>query len=106
MVSWLDLGVADPKGQIRDVAQSPLFEVDLLQEETIKSAAAAWGETPLDLLTVAAGVGPEPHDMWEHTAEVLVEKFRVNTVLHRTRLLEPSAEAVTNGVPFLFRVPS
>ncbi|KAK3356746.1 hypothetical protein B0T25DRAFT_566080 [Lasiosphaeria hispida] len=72
--------LTDPQNQeIRDISQS-LYVVELLQEDTIKSAAAAWGEIPLDLLIVCAGVGPLPEDMWEHTAEILVEKFRVNAV--------------------------
>ncbi|KAK1836856.1 hypothetical protein QBC39DRAFT_326288 [Podospora conica] len=68
-------------GTVRSLAdEANLKEVDTRHEDTIEAAAAAWGERPLDLLVISAGVGPSPVDMWEHTADILVEKFRVNTV--------------------------
>ncbi|CAH0024835.1 unnamed protein product [Clonostachys rhizophaga] len=57
-----------------------IFQVDVKQEETIKVAAESFGTRALDLLVVCAGVGPNPIDMWEHSAEILMEKFQVNTV--------------------------
>ncbi|KAK3365465.1 hypothetical protein B0T24DRAFT_390888 [Lasiosphaeria ovina] len=65
--------------EISDIA-SQLFEVDLLQESTIEAAADAFGDKSLDLLIICSGVGPNPVDMWDHTAEILIEKFRVNAV--------------------------
>ncbi|CAG9941873.1 unnamed protein product [Clonostachys rosea f. rosea IK726] len=57
-----------------------ILQVDVKQEETIKVAAESFGTRALDLLVVCAGVGPNPIDMWEHSAEILMEKFQANTV--------------------------
>ena len=36
--------------------------MDVIQEATIEAAAAAWGDKPLDILVITAGVGPNPVD--------------------------------------------
>ncbi|CAI6059356.1 unnamed protein product [Clonostachys chloroleuca] len=66
--------------QISQVA-SQIFQVDFKQEETIKVAAGNFGTRALDLLVVCVGVGPNPMDTWEHSTEILMEKFQVNTVV-------------------------
>lgn len=67
------------KSGLEDFA-TEIFEVDVLDEETIQSAASKFGEKRLDLLIHCAGLGPNPDATWDHTANILMEKFRVNTV--------------------------
>ncbi|KAF5538913.1 hypothetical protein FPHYL_12427 [Fusarium phyllophilum] len=54
--------------------------LDFLDESSIKSAVEHYGRGPLDVLVNCAGIGPEPDDWHQHTADILMEKFRTNTV--------------------------
>ncbi|KAI0115876.1 hypothetical protein GGR51DRAFT_502452 [Nemania sp. FL0031] len=57
-----------------------ILSLDLLNETSIKAAVAEYGSGPLDVLVNCAGIGPEPDEWYEHTAEILMEKYRTNTV--------------------------
>ncbi|KAJ8128272.1 hypothetical protein O1611_g5364 [Lasiodiplodia mahajangana] len=57
-----------------------ILSLDLLDENSIKAAVAEYGPGPLDVLVNCAGIGPEPDEWYEHTAEILMEKYRTNTV--------------------------
>ncbi|KJR86764.1 uncharacterized protein SPSK_10461 [Sporothrix schenckii 1099-18] len=86
------------------------LEIDLLNESTIQAAAQKFGDRPLDVLINLAGmdsnvrrmvvflcfillfwypanpwwralgIGPEPDNWYEHTAEILMDKYATNTV--------------------------
>ncbi|KAG5772042.1 hypothetical protein H9Q72_001655 [Fusarium xylarioides] len=57
-----------------------VLALDYLDESSIKSAVEDCGRGPLDVLVNCAGIGPEPDDWHQHTADILMEKFRTNTV--------------------------
>ncbi|KAH8902943.1 NAD(P)-binding protein [Coniochaeta sp. PMI_546] len=64
---------------LKEIA-TEIYSIDLTQEEMVKSAAETWGDRPLDLLVNSAGLGPKPFDWDDHSADDLMDKFRVNVV--------------------------
>jgi len=57
-----------------------IIEIDYLDEATIETAAAAWGDKPLDMLVNMGGLSPHPKPWQEQSGDMMVEKFRVMTV--------------------------
>ncbi|KAK0645416.1 hypothetical protein B0T16DRAFT_411131 [Cercophora newfieldiana] len=72
--------VNDPSVQEIEAIASKILTLDLSEEKTIAAAAEQFGDGPLDMLINIAGIGPEPDNWYEHTAEILKEKFAINTV--------------------------
>ncbi|KAK1830082.1 hypothetical protein QBC39DRAFT_354702 [Podospora conica] len=70
----------DPSVQEIQSVASRILEIDLSNEQTVVEAAKCFGDGPLDMLVNIAGVGPEPDNWYDHTAEILKEKFAINTV--------------------------
>ncbi|KAL7928384.1 hypothetical protein V8C35DRAFT_242891 [Trichoderma chlorosporum] len=63
-----------------EAVASRILEIDLTNQSTVANAAEKFGSQPLDVLINVAGLGPGPQMWYEHTSEILSEKFAVNTV--------------------------
>ncbi|EHK51081.1 hypothetical protein TRIATDRAFT_54996, partial [Trichoderma atroviride IMI 206040] len=63
-----------------EAVASSILEIDLANQSTVASAAEKFGNQPLDVLINVAGLGPGPQMWYEHTSEILSQKFVVNTV--------------------------
>jgi len=73
----------DNDPSIKELAETgaEILEIDVLDETTIIAAAEAFGPTrPLDMLINCAGIGPEPDNWYEHTGDIILEKFRINSI--------------------------
>ncbi|KAL6820102.1 hypothetical protein J3E69DRAFT_341195 [Trichoderma sp. SZMC 28015] len=70
----------DPSVEKIKAVASSILEIDLTNQSTVANAAEKFGSQPLDVLINVAGLGPEPQMWYEHTSEILSEKFAVNTV--------------------------
>ncbi|KAL8790984.1 MAG: hypothetical protein Q9195_006129 [Heterodermia aff. obscurata] len=66
----------DPSVKELEETGAQVIEIDYLDEETIVAAAKEYEPNKLDLLVNCGGVGPEPSYWYEHTAEIMLEKFR------------------------------
>ncbi|UKZ76656.1 hypothetical protein TrVFT333_004365 [Trichoderma virens FT-333] len=70
----------DPSAaELKDTGAT-IIELDVTDESTIATAFDSWGDKTLDILINNAGAPPPPR-MWDEvTADVLIDKFRVNAV--------------------------
>ncbi|KAF2969162.1 hypothetical protein GQX73_g4406 [Xylaria multiplex] len=70
----------DPSFEDLKGTGAKILELDYLDENTIKKAAADYGDQPLDILVNVGGLPPSPKPWQEQTIEMMVEKFRVMAV--------------------------
>ncbi|KAM0215442.1 hypothetical protein ACHAPA_004174 [Fusarium lateritium] len=70
-----DLSIAD----LKEIG-AEILEINYLAEDTIKNAAEAYGDKPLDILINVGGLPPHPKPWSEQSSDLMVERFRVMAV--------------------------
>ncbi|EFY90702.1 Short-chain dehydrogenase/reductase SDR [Metarhizium acridum CQMa 102] len=82
------------------------LELDFLDENSISSAARAYGNKPLDVVINVGGLPPNPKPWKDQTSSLMLERLRVMTIgpyLTMTEVL-PQLELAPN--PKVINIPS